>query len=329
MIMKRRDFFKGMAGAGVLVATSQLPSFGQNLSLAAQDDPSVFPDRGRYERLSLTFATVEIGLEKPFSILHISDTHLTAAYPYENAKKQKLHTTRTRTFGGHQEEALRDSLAWAREKVDYVLHTGDLIDWQSEANFDLVRKYFGDNMTGCMGNHEFSPDMGYSEPGETPTEEFKDLSREALSKAYPFDISFSSQVVNGVNFIMIDDVYGTVTPEQVSRFRAEAAKGLPMVLCMHVPFYTPGIWRATKRFWQNKDCKFSDGKVPAPSGAWRRQQEDPVTRDFIACLREEPLLKAILAGHEHITVQDRFSETAMEYVVSGNFLFAGQEVLFV
>ena len=53
-----------------------------------------------------------------------------------------------------------------------------------------------------------------------------------------------------------------------------------------------------------------------------------MTRDFIASLRREPLLKAILAGHLHITVQDRFSPTAMQYVVGGNFMFHGQEVLF-
>ena len=69
--------------------------------------------------------------------------------------------------------------------------------------------------------------------------------------------------------------------------------------------------------------------MPDPKGDYKRQKEDPVTRDFIAYLKGERLLKAILAGHLHITVQDRFSPTAMEYVVGGNFLFCGQEVLFV
>jgi hypothetical protein len=58
------------------------------------------------------------------------------------------------------------------------------------------------------------------------------------------------------------------------------------------------------------------------------QQEDPTTREFIAYLKGERLLKAILAGHLHITVQDRFSPTAMQYVVGGNYGFVGQEVLF-
>jgi len=41
-----------------------------------------------------------------------------------------------------------------------------------------------------------------------------------------------------------------------------------------------------------------------------------------------PLLKAVLAGHLHIAVQDRFSPTAMEYVTGPNFLFNGQEIMF-
>lgn len=158
----RRSFLRRATGAGVLIAVSQLPAM-------AEDKPEVFPKRGGFERLSLAYATVEIGLEKPFSVLHISDTHFTAAYPHESEKKQKLREARTQCFGGRQEEAMRDSLAWARDHVDYVLHTGDLIDWQSEANLDLVRKYLGDGITGCMGNHEFSPDMWLSEPKqETP-----------------------------------------------------------------------------------------------------------------------------------------------------------------
>ena len=41
------------------------------------------------------------------------------------------------------------------EKVDYVIHTGDLVDFQSRANFDLVKKYWGETVFGSMGNHEF------------------------------------------------------------------------------------------------------------------------------------------------------------------------------
>ncbi len=327
--MNRRDFIRSMAGAGAVFATGRLPAV-EDLRQKGSD-ACVFAKRGRFERLSIAYGAVEIGLERPFSILHISDTHLTAVGEKEEEKKQTLHIERTRTFGGHQEEALRDSIDWARQHTDYLIHTGDLIDFQSEANFALVKKYFGEGMAGCLGNHEFSENMWLSEPQETPTEGYKDRSRARLAEAFPFDISIQSTVVNGVNFVTMDDVYGTVTPRQVERFQAEVKRGLPIVLGLHVPFYTDAILRADLHFWATRECKFRQAALPSgerlPSES-KRQRQDPTTRDFIASLKGEKALKAILAGHLHVTIDDQFSPTARQYVVGGNFLFSGREMLF-
>ena len=320
-MQNRRDFIRRIAGVGALIATADLP-------ILAEDNPAVFPKRGQYERMSLSYATVKIGLGEPFSVLHISDSHLTAAHDNESEKKLQLRETRTTTFGGRQEEALRDALAWAKQHVDYVVHTGDLIDWQSQANFDLVRRYFGREIIGSMGNHEFSSDMWLSEPKEEHTEAYKDLTRQKLQEVYPINVSFQSQIVHGVNFITIDDVYGYVTEDQVKRFSLEVEKKLPIVLCMHVPFFTDNIWRASMRFWHDKG-PMKSGELPKISGEYKLQKEDPVTSNFIKYLRHEPLLRCILAGHEHITVEDQFSPTCREYLVAGGFLFHGQEVLFI
>ena len=317
--ISKRDFLKRLTGVGVLMASSSLPVF-------AEDDPSVFPKRGHYEQLSVSYATIQIGLKQPFSVLHFSDTHLTAAYPQENDFKQELHKVRTQTFGGRQEEALRDTLAWAKNHVDYLVHTGDLIDWQSEANFDLVKKYFGDQIFGTLGNHEFSPNMWLTK--DTNDEKHKDKSRKILSEVYPFDISVHSQVVHGVNFIGFDDVYGTVTEKQAAFIKAEFKKGLPIILCMHVPFYTDNIFRANAKFWTTKKT-YDFGKPIVPSGEDKKQLTDPVTRDLIQFLKKQPLLKGILTGHLHITVEEKFSETATQYVIGGNYGFNAREVLFV
>ena len=317
--MDRRSFLGGLGG---LVAVSALPGCR---TLA---EPDVFAARGKWERLSIGMVKIDAGASAPFSILHISDTHLAAAYDRESEKKREISRIRTRTFGGHQEDALRDSLDWARKSVDYVLHTGDLIDFQSEANFDLVRRHFGVTMFGAVGNHEFSPEMWLTDPPATPTEAWKDRSRARLATVYPFDISLASTVVNGVNFITLDDVYGTVTEAQVARFAKEVEKGLPIVLCMHVPFYTDGLWLKTRRYWVGAEKRFRDAALPKPSGDRERQLNDRTTAEFIRYLKSERLLKGLLVGHEHITMQERFSETATQFVVGGNFMFHGQEVLF-
>lgn len=317
----RRTFIKAVAGSGALIATSSLPSF-------AEDKPEVFPQRGAHERLALCYAVVNLGLKEPFSVLHISDTHLTAVYSDENKNKRYLGENRTVTFGGRQEEALRDSIAWAKENDDYLIHTGDLIDWQSRANFDLVHKYFGENMIGSIGNHEFTPEMWLSEPKESNDEAFKDNTRELLQSAYPFNITFHSQIARGVNFITLDDIYGYVTEKQVTLFKEEVKKGIPIVLCMHVPFYSEAMWRFNTRFWNGKG-PYRDAAIPQPSSDYQTQIKDPVTRDFITYLKKEPLLKAILAGHTHFPFEEQFSPTAVQLVVGANFTFSAREILFI
>lgn len=321
--LSRRTFLKRLAGTGVLVATSQLPSFAGNPSPSAnspEDKPDLFPQRGRFQRLSLGYATVEIGLEEPFSLLHITDSHLSDAYESEGEEHLKRKQKLTRTYGGRQEEALRDALTWARQHVEYVLHTGDLIDWQSEANFALVEKYFGEGFLGAVGNHEFK-DL-------SPQPASREEQRDVLQSHYHADVFFRSQIIHGVNFIMLDNAFGTVSEEQVRRFRDEAAKGLPMVLCMHVPFFTEKIFRENARFWRSKR-PMSSGSLPEPFGDFKAQISDPVTREFIGYLKTEPLLKSILAGHFHIMTEDQFSPTCREYVTGPGFLFTAREVLFV
>ena len=89
----RRDFLKGAVAIGGIAATSRLPLHA----------------RGNYEQLSLAYAHIDAGAEKPFSVLHISDTHLTFANPDEDEKVQAYRRRRTELFGCRQYESLKDS----------------------------------------------------------------------------------------------------------------------------------------------------------------------------------------------------------------------------
>jgi len=315
--LNRRTFLKSALSVGALAAVSRLPA-----QPVAEKGP--FPTRGVYERMNITTVRVEAGAVQPFSVLHISDTHLTDAYPDEDQWKQRLKARSTAHFGGCQEDALRESVAWAKANCDYLVHTGDIMDWHSRKNLDLVRRHLGTVTIGSLGNHEYtlyhylSREAGVN---KSPAE-----IREILKPYFPFDLTFSSQVVNGVNFVSLDDALGRVTVEQADRFKAEVAKGYPIILLKHVPFYTDFIWTATAKYWASGTHYRTTG-APARRGSAELQKSDPVTRDFIAYLKTVRELKAILAGHEHFTVQDRFSPTAMEYLVGGNYLFCGQEVL--
>ena len=295
----RRDFLKGAFAAGGIVATSRLPLHA----------------RGNFEQLSLAYAHISAGAEKPFSVLHISDTHLTFANPDEPESVQHYRRLRTELFGERQYEALKDSIRWAKINADYLIHTGDLMDFVSDGNLIAVQEAFGPgagNIFGSIGNHE------YWAPVEPRLSNAECFSR--CSKAYPYNLHFGSQVINGVNFVSIDDALDDVSQDQVEAFSREVKKGLPIILLMHVPFPTPRIVEATRKYWK-WNSKFRN-ETPKPIVFGKRGQE------FIKYLKSEPLLKGILSGHEHITVEERFSPTAVQYLVAGNFAFAGREVLF-
>jgi len=320
-MVDRRSFLKAGLAAGGLYTTSSLP-------LLAGDEPSLFAKRGEYERLSLVYRHLQIGVREPFSLLHISDTHLTESDPAEGEDLARWRDYRRSVFGGLQHAALESSLAWAKKHADYVLHTGDLIDFQSQANFACVKRYFGsaENVLSTTGNHDYQREP--EERGIEKTAAYNRTSRSTLDVVYGFDTSFASSVVRGVNIVRLDNSYGTVTAEQAAKFEAEAKKGLPIVLAMHAPIYTDAIWRAREKFWRTAEpWRFRSGAVPAAHGDYARQKGDADTQDFLRYLKAEKLLKAVLCGHLHFDIEDRLSPTAMEYVVGGNFLFHGAEIL--
>ena len=274
------------------------------------------------EKLQVNGVVIEAGAKKPFSVLHVSDTHLTAVYPHEDRWKQEMSRADTPIFGARQEEALAEAIAYAKAHCNFLLHTGDLIDFVSEANLDLARRYLPEGCLGALGNHEYShygwlvKKAGTVGPGREET-------RQMLAKFFPFRMPIAAKEVNGVVFAAIDDADGTVSEEQVAQFRRIVKKGRPIILCMHVPFYTPGICRVCRRWWK-KGTDAANPELKLPD--FERQRSDSVTRDFIAALKREPLLKGILSGHLHLAAQDRFSPSAMQYVAGGNFSFLAQMV---
>ena len=274
------------------------------------------------EKLKVNGVVIEAGAKKPFSVLHVSDTHLTAVYPQEDKWKQEMSRADTPVFGAKQEEALAEAVAYAGRHCDFLLHTGDLIDFVSESNLDIAKRLLPGGCLGALGNHEYShygwlaKKVGTAGPGREAT-------RKMLSKIYPFRLPIAAKEVNGVMFVAIDDADGTVSEDQVGEFRRIAAMGRPIILCQHVPFYTCGICQAGRRWWkEGADEAAPELKLPD----FARQKADSTTQGFIAYLKSEPLLKGVLAGHLHIVAEDRFSSTAMQHVAGGNFSFLAQMV---
>ena len=240
--MDRREFIKvsGAATAGIAL-TGCAPKGGAAKEAAVTGIP--VPDyTGRIIRkidklkpLNIKEITVEVGATKPFDVMHLSDTHITFADDRDDERKMLLAGRRSH-YMGYGEHYMDEAIHYAKERGMYMMHTGDMIDFVSEANLDVTAMHMmlADWFVSA-GNHEYSKYVGEAKEDE----EYKASSREAVQGAFPNDLTFASRVINGVNFVAVDDVYYNFTADQLEKMKKEMEKGLPVVLLINVPINTP------------------------------------------------------------------------------------------
>lgn len=269
--------------------------------------------------LTVTRHTVKVGLTRPLSVLHVSDTHLSFCDGRNDTRKMILASRRFAEMA-RAEHYLDEALRLAEREHLMFVHTGDLIDFTSQANFDMVRGHLvGVDSLVCAGNHEFSQYVGEAKEDAA----YKAASYAEVQKHYPNDLTFFSREVHGVNFIAVDNVYYDFTEAQLALLEKEIAKGLPIVVLCHVPLYSETL-HARLLAAQGGKCAYMCGTPDALLGSdpmrVEQQRANAVTKAFVERLRKEPLVKAILCGHVHCPESDRFSPTAMTYVAGANYL---------
>jgi hypothetical protein len=324
MNIQRRSFLR--LGAG-LIAASELPR-------AALAKSAPLPP------IKLRQIEICAGASKPFGAVHVSDTHIVRADSRDNARKITLAARRS----GHMkwgEHYLDEAIRAAESAGEMLIHTGDLIDFVSAANLEMAERHFaGHDWFASSGNHEFSQYVGEAKEDDA----YRRVSYNRVQAAYPNDLTFASRVVNGVNFVAIDDVYYNVTEAQHALFEKEVAKGLPIVILCHVPFYTPRHHdEELKR--SRGVCSYETGVPDEKIATWRapsrpfgkgeewrdrrvQQRADAPTKEFIKYIKAQPLLKAILCGHCHNFWEERFSPTAVQYVCSATYMGDGYRIRF-
>lgn len=290
--------------------------------------------------LALNKIRIPVGATTPFRALHISDTHLTRVDERDNERKKSLSAGRKKYFP-QAEEYFQAAVGYAERENMILLHTGDLIDFVSEANLEAVsEKLRTSNSFMSAGNHEFSQYVGEAREDEA----YKTQSYLSVENAYPNNLTMASRVINGVNFVALDDVYYNFTTAQQRWMERQVKRGLPIVMLCHVPIYTPEhcayILKSNKGVagyvtgapLEITETYQTDPNLPEEQ-QWRnrsvQQRADQPTLDFIKWLKKQPLLKAVLCGHCHHFYQERLSPTAMQYVVAAGYSGSAYEIEFV
>lgn len=240
-----------------------------------------------------------IGAQKPFEIIHISDTHLTFADSRDDAKKNRLAEKRRKSFPNAWTN-ISEVTEYSNEKKIPVMCTGDLIDFVSVLNLEKARRITSSSdVFTSAGNHEFSLYVGEAFEDEA----YKNQSLEKVQASFSNDIIFSSRIINGVNFVALDNSYYLVSAPLLQKLRNEVKKDYPVVLMLHVPLFTKELY----------DCQIYErgcgdaGLMCVPSelmknySAYRLKQQTPddATKEAFDYIANEKNIRLILTGHLH------------------------------
>lgn len=266
--------------------------------------------------LKIEKTRLEIGVGKPMRILQISDAHICRAYPEEG--KQALIAKRTlpSMFGDEQtlEERWQEALRYAKSNCDFTVFTGDIYDFFSRGNLDYVRDSIrGTDFLCAAGNHDFF-DM---EPPYREDEAYKRERWGAVADVFGANLWADSRRVGDVNLVTLDDTLYQFGDGQKDYLEAECAKGLPILLFLHVPIATPRL--AERRLSEGSG---SSAYLVSPDEALlsryrpdRRAQQQPseTTRQTVRFIEECPQIKAVFAGHLHWNFEEPLSSGIPQY----------------
>ena len=293
MDISRRDFFgaAGMAAAGAAVAVGG--NAAPAVSKPCPNGASSFA-YGPKGKLRITVP----GLAQDVRVFVIGDTHF------------GLHDARDDAYAGNYArmargpnptKAFADTLAKAKnEKPDILLLVGDIISFPTLANVEHVKRELdacGIDWYYVAGNHDWHFE---GVPGSDEAQRAEWAPKRLAPLYRGLDPFMSSRLVKGIRFVAIDDSIYHISEKQLEFWKAEAAKGDPMVLFMHVPLWLDGWGRASLFTCGNPDW----GAATDPYWEIERREkwaekQSPASFAFRDAVLSTPNLAAVMTGHIH------------------------------
>ena len=261
---------------------------------------------------------LHIGLSKPITLFHMTDIHLSATLPedtpyaiqQQGERRVFLRPDNPRTI----EEDFAELLEIGR-KCDCVVMTGDVIDAPSKGNLKLLKESLKglDNWIYAVGNHD------YVYPCDIlPNGTLDMVHREELQQAVGCSLDVYEKQVGELLLISFDNGYYQVTQEQADAILKALDRGMPTILCCHVPLYAPETALHAEHVWREPIVMGRPDEVLPGTEKWGGQKIKPasVTDEFVKALRGYQNLAAILTGHVHFNYVEAFSEHTTQFVTA-------------
>lgn len=214
-----------------------------NISLVRSENSNIVEIKNYKFSTTITIK----GNVKPLKVMHITDSHITipdqrdsiiwnnCQRMHQAFKNTKKHLSKSNVS---REQAFINLLDTATEqKIDLILLTGDIVNFPSPKSIDFVYntlKSYKIPFLYVAGNHDWHLE------GEVGSSDY--LRKKNLHFLSPLYESkkplYNSTVINGINFVCIDNSTYQINKKQLKFFKKQLKKDYPIVLLMHIPVYT-------------------------------------------------------------------------------------------
>lgn len=243
------------------------------------------------------------GISKEYNLLFLTDNHM--VLPETEASQEIMDYSDQRLAQFTEETGIVSSdqfLSWISSsgewELDALLLGGDIIDSPSPANIS----YLNDSLKQLEIPYIYAPgNHDWTYPWEYMTEKGKE---EYLPLLSPYMVSVKNEFSKNTAFhtLEFDDFIiaainnsdNQIPPEALEEYKKIAEKGKPVLLLLHVPFYTQPLLDKTSSVWQNS--------VVLGGGIHGGVYPNDVSAEFIGLItaKDSPVA-AVLAGHVHLS----------------------------
>lgn len=265
------------------------------------------------------------GLEKPFNVLFLADTHFTIEDErgreyYSYSRRMGGTAVEFENYGKSNgaERVLSASLDKAKKaNSELVILGGDIINFPSLASVEYIKSLLdasGLNWVYVAGNHDWHYE---GEPGSSYSLREKWINSNLKPLYQGRNPLYQSQVIHNINFVTIDNSIFEITEEQLLYFKKQIDKGLPIILSLHIPIYLTGHnidYGCGNPNWNSENDTYYEIERREP---WPEDGFTETTYQFRDMVLNSPEVIGVLAGHTHEDAAD-FYNNKLQYVVGAN-----------
>lgn len=242
--------------------------------------------------------TITVGATQPFTLLHMTDTHLTRT-DATDAARTALGRARRETLFPTAEEELAFVRQYQQKTGFPLIHTGDLVDFLTRENLAAAKEFAAaTDMLFVAGNHEIHtcPNNVFCEADFTEDLHNKARNLAETNRYFGNDIDFFCREMHGVLLVGINTYDYQISAQNFERLRGLEQQKKPILLFMHIPLYEEPLYARTRGALLASPAATFDN---ASDFLVFEQKANDVTSAAAAYIRQSPYIAHTVCGHLH------------------------------